>query len=426
MTAVDPTGKGNLQAYPLGAGPGAGLIVNYNAIGTNLANAGTVESITGAGPDITVTSRVASVHAVIDVLGYYFQNDTDSEIQVKAISFNYAGSGAITLYDNINASHISPPEYDSSVGVKAAACIMGGSHSVEVEFQAPGSISSAEIWAEGGLGGLRSSSSAVPVSFSGGIGRARFRINSPPNSIGKHLFNWNWYYKNINGASTPSASMGTTGEHLLYTVYGTPNAPMTTPWLQVIDRASMWAQGQSTLNGARAQITAGLNSIADADGDVDYNPRNFYTSGPFSNFQFNLTNFLWDLETRTNMEINCADSANALHVHQNALGLGMQYRILDIDGYTNYIDPIGNGNIWNSTDPVENWGITRWSWHAVGWLSGDIFYDATLHLDDDGMPIAPPHTRLSPVNIDSGTYCNLLTLPETPCNPEQQNICSVY
>jgi hypothetical protein len=72
MTAVTPTGKGNLQAFPLGAGPGAGLIVNYNAIDTNLANAGTVESITGGGPDITVTSRVSSVHAVIDVLGYYY------------------------------------------------------------------------------------------------------------------------------------------------------------------------------------------------------------------------------------------------------------------------------------------------------------------------------------------------------------------
>jgi hypothetical protein len=72
MVAVNPTGKGNLQAYPLGAGPGAGLIVNYNNIGTNLANAGTVKSFEGSGPDITVTSRVSSVHAVIDVLGYYY------------------------------------------------------------------------------------------------------------------------------------------------------------------------------------------------------------------------------------------------------------------------------------------------------------------------------------------------------------------
>jgi hypothetical protein len=74
MTAVDPTGKGNLQAFPLGAGTGAGLIINYNAIGTNLANAGTIRAIAGSGADITVTSRNASTHAVIDVLGYYYPN----------------------------------------------------------------------------------------------------------------------------------------------------------------------------------------------------------------------------------------------------------------------------------------------------------------------------------------------------------------
>ena len=72
MIAVDPTGKGNLQAFPVGAGAGAGLSVNYNTIDTNLANAGTVKTITGSGPDITVRSNFSSVHTVIDVLGYYY------------------------------------------------------------------------------------------------------------------------------------------------------------------------------------------------------------------------------------------------------------------------------------------------------------------------------------------------------------------
>ena len=49
MVAVNPTGKGNLQAFPVGAGPGAGLSVNYNTIDTNLANAGTVKTIPVAG-----------------------------------------------------------------------------------------------------------------------------------------------------------------------------------------------------------------------------------------------------------------------------------------------------------------------------------------------------------------------------------------
>ena len=54
MVAVDPTGKGNLKAFPVGADGTAGLSINYNAIDTNLANAGTVKTIDGSGPDITV------------------------------------------------------------------------------------------------------------------------------------------------------------------------------------------------------------------------------------------------------------------------------------------------------------------------------------------------------------------------------------
>jgi hypothetical protein len=72
MVAVDPTGKGNLQAFPVGAGTGAGLSVNYNTIDTNLANAGNVKAISGTGPDITVASNFSSAHTVIDVLGYYY------------------------------------------------------------------------------------------------------------------------------------------------------------------------------------------------------------------------------------------------------------------------------------------------------------------------------------------------------------------
>jgi V8-like Glu-specific endopeptidase len=72
VIAVDPTGKGNLQAFPVGAGSGAGLTVNYNTIDTNLANAGTVKTVTGGGADFTVASNFASAHTVIDVMGYYY------------------------------------------------------------------------------------------------------------------------------------------------------------------------------------------------------------------------------------------------------------------------------------------------------------------------------------------------------------------
>jgi hypothetical protein len=78
MVAVNPTSKGNLQAFPVeDAGAGAGLSVNYNTIDTNLANAGTVKTVTGSGPDITVASNFSSTHTAIDVLGYYFSTPSE-------------------------------------------------------------------------------------------------------------------------------------------------------------------------------------------------------------------------------------------------------------------------------------------------------------------------------------------------------------
>ena len=74
IVAVDPSGKGNLQAFPKGAGPGAGMTVNYNAIDTNLANAGSVKISFATGTDITVYSAASAAHTVIDVLGYYYPN----------------------------------------------------------------------------------------------------------------------------------------------------------------------------------------------------------------------------------------------------------------------------------------------------------------------------------------------------------------
>ena len=50
------------------------MTVNYNAIDTNLANAGTVKTSFATGTDITVYSTASAAHTVIDVLGYYYPN----------------------------------------------------------------------------------------------------------------------------------------------------------------------------------------------------------------------------------------------------------------------------------------------------------------------------------------------------------------
>ena len=76
MIAVDPLGKGNLQAYPIGASQG--LSVNFNSTNNvNLANAGAIKTSYNhaSGADIQVIARFADVHAVVTVLGYYYAID---------------------------------------------------------------------------------------------------------------------------------------------------------------------------------------------------------------------------------------------------------------------------------------------------------------------------------------------------------------
>ena len=71
MVAVNPTGKGNLKAFPKGDGATTGLSV-YNDIDTNLANAGTVKTSFKTGTDTTVASNYYSAHVPLQVLGYYY------------------------------------------------------------------------------------------------------------------------------------------------------------------------------------------------------------------------------------------------------------------------------------------------------------------------------------------------------------------
>ena len=169
------------------------------------------------------------------------------DIRPDTISFNYSGSGAITINDN--GSNITAPEYVSAGHVvKPAAFVRNGSYSVKVKFKAASSINSAKVWAVGGLGGLDNSGSAVLVSSPNWEGT--FSINNMPNFVGKHLFDWHWKYKDVDGTPSGELDMGKTGEHIVYTVLSTPVAPSSSmsviPPLTILDYACTWANGATT------------------------------------------------------------------------------------------------------------------------------------------------------------------------------------
>lgn len=177
----------------------------------------------------------------LDAVGFYV-----SDVRVDKISFNYSGSNAVTIYDNYSGSNVTAPEYSGTYETKPAAYVRGGSHQVQVQFKAIPTITQANLWAVGGLGGLAGSGSPVTVSFSSGSGQQLFTVNSVPNSVGKHQFYWDWQYIDTTGSPSPTKDMGRTGEHLIYTVLAAPVASLSPPWLVILDYACTWANGSTT------------------------------------------------------------------------------------------------------------------------------------------------------------------------------------
>ncbi len=275
---------------------------------------------------------------------------TVAEMRVDAVSFNYSGAGAITLYDETVVSTVTAPEF-VSVGnvVKPAAWVQGGTHTVEVSFRAVSSVNSAQVWAEDGLGGLASGASPVTVSLSGGVGQATFNVNSPPAAVARTAFTWRWQYKNVNGASTATESMGETGEHLLYTVVAPPKAPQSPPWVGTLEVATTVASGQTTAADATRAIW--YDFYHNAGGQYDtHSGASKYTGSTTANF--NLTLWLSEYNSGGIGTVNCYDMGKAVVVFANALGADAVYTYVGPFGYLNAVRPVGRG--WTNNPFYDN------------------------------------------------------------------------
>ena len=120
MIAVNPIGKGNLQASPIGASEG--LSVNFNgANNVNLANAGAIQTsyFYPSGADIEVSANFASVHAVVQVLGYFH------EINGKDIAASDSSGTIATFLDVDVGSYKTLVSRTVSVPVDGRVVIVG-------------------------------------------------------------------------------------------------------------------------------------------------------------------------------------------------------------------------------------------------------------------------------------------------------------
>ncbi len=338
---------------------------------------------------------------------------TVADLRVESISFNFTGSSAFDIYDNINGVNITAPEYSCGTcgEIKPAVWIKGGTPTVKVVFKAVPSVNSSKIWAEDGLGGLNSSASPVSVAFSGGSGQATFTVNTNPNYIGKHEFDWKWKCKDINGTPSSPTDMGVTGSHYVYTTYAPPQDPMVVPgiWLEVLEYATDWANGEATEAGVVEKIVKGIYSSG-----MVYNGFQWHTSGYGT---FNLTGLFNELRTTGfTVYMDCRDCANFFHCLTNALGFSHRY--LRIPGYFDYKPMLPMGVAWVSGASCVSGG---WNFHQVGWCGSHVA-DASTKLNCTAVITS---LVLAICDINAIDYIDLLTAT-TGITSGSTGICSPY
>ena len=208
-------------------------------------------------------------------------------------------------------------------------------------------------------------------------------------------FTLQWKYQ-ISG-DTQTVAMNNNTSHTLYLLYDYPKPPWNTsgsgPWVEVVDSACIWAEGESSPHPALSDVTTQLYNLDDQDGDIDYDMPGGAPHYSSSYWTFNLTQFLVDIDTSTNVKANCSDMANLVDIYGSALGIAVYQRRTDATGsgtfYTNNIDPIGS----------PSWDNFGWGFHQYGFYASKV-YDACNKVDQS----APKY----PVNMSVSTYDNHL------------------
>lgn len=206
-------------------------------------------------------------------------------------------------------------------------------------------------------------------------------------AVGVHEFHWHWeiYAIPINNSNYCAALDTTDTSHHFYTLLAAPKAPMTQPWERVLDKACVWAVGQSSESNIISSLTNNLYISG-----VKYAGGTFHTSGLNSNLH--LTSLLNDLNAApTNTYMDCRDFANFLHVLSNALGLNGGYNVIyrkESNCDRTYIVPFKYNYLLPSGQPPT---LGSWTFHQVGWYSLKVA-DASTSIDTDIDPTKDPYS----------------------------------
>jgi hypothetical protein len=235
------------------------------------------------------------------------------------------------------------------------------------------------------------------VTFSGGFGEADFPVNSPPATVARTIFTWDWKQK----VGPNTVELGRTGDHRLFTVLSTPQAPQATPWVAALEVAAVVAQGETTAAGATQKVWSQFYNSAGGSYDT-VSGASKYTGGTTQNF--NLTLWLANYASANIGVVNCYDMGKSIVVFANALGAGAEYTYSGPFGYLNLVKPIGKGwannpfydnGAYNPNPVVDgDWsgaqGRSSFGNHAFARLAGQIYDASGGQVDTDGNPDTLP------------------------------------
>ncbi len=181
-------------------------------------------------------------------------------------------------------------------------------------------------------------------------------------------------------------------------------------WVDIIDLVASWVDGQTAdpiAVGARVieGVYFEMGLVYDRESGASA-----YTDYPgfgFSDAQFDLSSFL---DRDHGNIINCSDAASISATFMTMAGVDFRYHILRRPGGTrfdlNYIKAIG----WDEFDETPFFGDRgAFSYHAVVGPTDGMFYDATLALDGDDDPKAPPHVELLAQGMVPEAYMEALS-----------------
>jgi hypothetical protein len=229
-----------------------GVNTNADSDGDGLTNYD--EWLYGTNPTLQDSDSDGIVDGTVLVTNIKFNYDTGSS-DYDGINIRQDYDTPLNLANGewVKDSLNQPVCYRANRSVRVQARI-----SIEGPLVSSAMISATSSDADGSLGNVN----ATTVNFVNGVSSPEYVTlyvaGATPNCIKKTTTDlWQWKSANVNGSASGERNMNISGPHTVYTILSQPITPVLEPCIdEGLDCACVWANGQTTANGAAEALLA--------------------------------------------------------------------------------------------------------------------------------------------------------------------------